>query len=254
VSIQADPHALIAFLLALVRAGTWTLVAPPFTSIRTPIPMKVGVAAALALLAMPTASHMPLPTDTPGFIAAIGVQVAVGALLGLVAMTLFFAVLTGGALSDLFGGIVLPPSLDPLSENQVPKIGELYQLVAVALLFASGGDLVLVHGFVASFAASGLTLGSLGPASQVLTSDLATLFVAALEIAAPVLVVLFAAQVLLGLLAKATPQMNVFLLGFPFQALLLLLTVALAIRVLPADVTNLLERAVLDGARAVGLG
>lgn len=251
--ISTDPQHLIAFLLALVRSSAWVLVSPPFLSIPTPPIMKVGIAATLALLATPTIAVGHLPLSTPSFIGAVVVQVGMGFALGLVTLVLFSTFEAAGAISDLMGGIVLPPSLDPLTQNQTPKMGELYQLVAVALLFASGGDLVLVHGFLYSFHSVGLTLGSLGPMSQVLTADLATFFVAALEIAAPVLVVLFVAQVVLGMLSKAAPQVNVFLLGFPFQALLLLVVVAMSIRLLPSAVQAILTRSVEDGLRAVGL-
>jgi flagellar biosynthetic protein FliR len=251
-SISTDPQNLIAFLLALVRASAWVLVSPPFLSLPTPPILKAGIAASLALLATPTLAVGHIPLSMAAFIGAVAVQVVMGFALGLVTLTLFSAFEAAGAMSDLLGGIVLPPSLDPLSENQTPKVGELYQLVAVALLFASGGDLVVLHGFLFSFHSVGISLSTLGPMSQVLTRDLASFFVAAIEIAAPVLVVLFAAQVVLALLSKAAPQVNVFLLGFPFQALLLLLVIAVSLRLLPSAVQAILSRSVDDGLRALG--
>jgi flagellar biosynthetic protein FliR len=251
-SISTDPVALIAFLLALVRAVIWVVVSPPFSSLPTPAMAKVGIAAALAMLAVPTLEHGLLPLSTSALIGALVVQVVMGFALGMVTKTLFSAVEAAGGISDLFGGIVLPPSLDPLSQNQTPIIGTLYQAVAVALLFVTGGDLVLVHGFIESFSAVGMTMASLGTISHVLSSDLSTFFVAMLEMAAPVLMVLFAAQIVLGLLSKAAPQINVFLLGFPLQVFLVLLLAALAVKVLPSAVVNLLEKSVIDGARALG--
>jgi flagellar biosynthetic protein FliR len=82
--------------------------------------------------------------------------------------------------------------------------------------------------------------------TNVLIGDVTTFFAAAVEIAAPVIVVLFAAQVLLALLAKAAPQINVFVFGFPLQILLALAAVGLALVALPSTVTNLVGRATVQ--------
>ena len=83
----------------------------------------------------------------------------------------------------------------------------------------------------------------MGTVAKVITGDVTTFFAAAVEIAAPVIVVLFATQVLLALLAKSAPQINVFVFGFPLQILIALLAVGLALVALPGDVTNLVGRA-----------
>ena len=65
---------------------------------------------------------------------------------------------------------------------------------------------------------------------------------AAVEIAAPVIVVLFCTQILLALLAKAAPQINVFVFGMPLQIAVALIGVGVAIVALPSDVVNLVGR------------
>ncbi len=243
----------LAFLLALVRAGAWVSLSPPFSNVPMPTMVKVGVAVSLALMAAPHIPASQIPQGMDGMIGAIVLNVVVGSLLGLITLTLFSAILTAGALADMFGGIVLPPSLDPLSQNQVPQVGQFYNLIGLALLFVSGGYELLVAGWVKSFSGAGISLSSLKPIASVLTGDLATFFVAALEIAAPVVVVLFAAQVVMGMIAKAAPQANVFLLAFPFQVGLTLLLVGFGIEVLPASATNLIQKAVHDGLSLVGV-
>ena len=244
---------LFAFLLAMVRGGAWVAIAPPFSAVPMPIMVKASVAASLAMIAVPHIPSSQVPLDFNGVMAAIVLQVLIGSLLGIVTLTLFSAVGAAGSFIDMFGGIVLPPSLDPLSENQLPIIGQFYNLLALALLFASGGYELLVEGWVKSFSGTGLSLSSLRLTSTVLTSDLASFFVSAIEIAAPLLVVLFAAQVVMGMIAKAAPQANVFLLAFPFQVGLTLLFVGLGIDLLPVAVTNLVERAVHDSLTVVGV-
>ena len=69
---------------------------------------------------------------------------------------------------------------------------------------------------------------------------------AALEIAAPLMAALFATQIVLALLTKAAPQVNVWLLGMPLQIFLTLILVALGVALVPNAVGNLVSRAVAD--------
>jgi len=68
-----------------------------------------------------------------------------------------------------------------------------------------------------------------------------TYFGAALEIAAPLLVVLFLAQVILGLVSRAAPAMNVLSISFPFMILLTILLAGLAVPLVPGAVDSLVH-------------
>jgi flagellar biosynthetic protein FliR len=248
VNLNVDPEWLLAFFLAFIRALAWLVVVPPFSNRQTvPRIALIGIAGGLGILAVPQIAHTHIPTDTAGLIGAIVLQIFTGAALGLCVLVLISAITAAGGLIDLFGGLNLPPAVDPLSENQTPMIGQFYEQVAMVLLFVSNGELLLVRGFETSFGAAGLTLSSTATATNVLTADLATFFTATLEIAAPLIVVLFATQISLAMLSKAAPQMNVWILGFPIQALMSLLFVAIGIKVLPGYLNNLVARALQDG-------
>jgi flagellar biosynthetic protein FliR len=253
VRLNVDPLWLLAFFLAFIRALAWLVVVPPFSNKQiVPRIALIGVAGGLGLLAVPQIAHSHIPTDTAGLIGAIVLQIFTGAALGLSVLVLISAVTAAGSLVDLFGGLNLPPAIDPLSENQTPMIGQFYEQVAMVLLFVSNGELLLVRGFETSFGAAGLTLSSSATASNVLAADLATFFTATLEIAAPLIVVLFATQISLAMLSKAAPQMNVWILGFPIQAMMSLLFVAIGIKVLPGYVDNLVSRALQDTGVLLG--
>jgi flagellar biosynthetic protein FliR len=122
----------------------------------------------------------------------------------------------------------------------------------MVLLVVSNGYLVVVHGFLHSFDAVGLSMSVKASAGGVVVGAVSTLFVAALEIAAPLLAVLFLVQALLGLLAKAVPQMNIFSFAFPLQIAATVLLLGVAIRVLPTYVSHLVEHIVGAGAALTG--
>jgi flagellar biosynthesis protein FliR len=253
VHLNVDPLWLLAFFLAFIRALAWLVVVPPFSN-KTIVPRTalIGIAGGLGLLAIPQIAQSHIPTDTAGLIGAIVLQIFTGAALGLSVLVLISAVTAAGGMIDLFGGLNLPPAVDPLSENQTPMIGQFYEQVALALLFITNGELLLVRGFETSFGAAGLTLSSSATATNVLAADLATFFTATLEIAAPLIVVLFATQISLAMLSKAAPQMNVWILGFPIQALMSLVFVAIGIKVLPGYLNNLVGRALQDTGVLLG--
>lgn len=240
---------LVGFVLALVRALAWLMIVPPFgnRSVLPPI-ATVAIALSLALVVAPHVAGSDVPLTTPALIGAVGVQVLTGAALGFLVQVLLSAVTAAGSMADMFGGVVLPPALDPLSQNQTPVLGQFYEQVAVVLLFAGNGELLIVDGFLRSFDSVGLSLSSTGEIAHMVTSAVSTFFTAACEIAAPVIIVLFAAQVVLGMVSKAIPQMNVYWLGFPFQILLSFILIGASVTVLPGYVDTLVSAAVHDGA------
>lgn len=251
-SLQLDPVWLLAVLLVMVRGLAWLVIVPPFSNRSVvPRPVLIGLAAGLGLLAAGQIPASAIPTDTAGLIGALVEQVFSGVMLGLPVQILLSAVGSAGGMIDMFGGLNLPPGLDPLSVNQTPILGQLYEQVAVVLLFVTNGEMLLVKGFTLSMGKGDIMLSTNGFGANVLVADLATYFTATLEIAAPLVAVLFATQIGLALMAKAAPQMNVWLLGFPIQALLSLLFVAVGVRVLPGYVANLLGRVGTDWAALV---
>lgn len=242
-SFSLDPVWLLAFFLVFVRALAWLVVVPPFSNRAViPVPALIGIAAALGILGSHQVPASAIPTDTAGLIGALVLQIFSGVMLGLPVQILLSAISSAGGMIDMFGGLNLPPSLDPLSQNQTPLLGQLYEQVAMVLLFVTNGEMLLVHGFTVSLGQHAIMLGPSGYATDVLITDVATYFTAMLEIAAPLVAVLFATQIGLALLAKAAPQVNAWLLGFPLQALMSLVFVAVGVQVIPGYLAGLLSR------------
>ena len=115
------------------------------------------------------------------------IQAGVGMVLGYVVSLFVNAVVGAGSLVDLFSGLNLPASIDPLSLQQTKLFGQFYNMVLMALLFTTGAVIVIVEGFVKSFSSVGTSLPSvtLSDLAQTITGDVVSFFAAALEIAAP---------------------------------------------------------------------
>jgi flagellar biosynthetic protein FliR len=183
--------------------------------------------------------------QTADIVASAALQVFVGAGLGFVTAMLFAALQAAGDLLDVFGGFTLAMGYDPLSQNQSSVFGRFYNLVAITILFASEGHQLILRGFLQSFRTMPLNFTfDLATFSQLLLKGIGEMFLAAIQIAGPLIVVLFLTDVAFGLLNRVAPALNAFQLGFPAKILLVLLLSGLAITMLPRVVETLVEKAV----------
>lgn len=234
---------LIGFLLALVRAAAWVTVAPPFHTRTVPAPVRVGVAVALALPAAPLMAAHRLEPQLPALLPALLLQVAAGLALGFLAQLLFTAVQAAGDLVDMVSGFTLATVFDLMSNASSALIGRVYYLLALMLLFATNAHLLLARGFLASLEAAPLAgTDALRLFTRSLVETFGVFLLAAVELAAPLLGVLFLTDLALGLVSRAAPQMNLFALGLPVKVLLTLLLVGLALPLLPGAVAALVDR------------
>jgi flagellar biosynthetic protein FliR len=231
-------------LLGTARAAGFVLLAPPFNSRAVPAPVKGALALALSVL-LSTQIAPGLPEPTAGWLTVTAVtEVVIGAALGFVVQVLFTAVQLAGDLIDVTGGFSLQPAYDPLSMTQNQAVGRLHYLLATTLLFTSGGHLLIVRGFATSY--QGLPVGGSVPTDQiahVLVTAFAMMFLAALQIAGPMVAVLLLADVALALLSRAAPQLNIFAIGFPVKIMLTLTLLGLTFPLLPPALDALLEHA-----------
>lgn len=239
-------------MLASTRILAFLVVAPPFHVKAFPAPVKVAISLGVGLVAGPraveaagTVPGIMLAAGSLEFLGALVLQAVVGLGLGFLVRMVFAAVQTAGSVIDLFGGFALAQGFDPLSQTQTSLFGKFYDFSALALLFASNGHQLVLGGLLRSFDAlplgEGLNMTAMG---HVLTNGLGELMIAALQIAGPLVVVLFLADVGLGLLTRVAPALNAFALGFPLKILLTLSLGSIAYLTLPHVVGQLTERAV----------
>lgn len=231
-------------MLAGVRIVAFLAIAPPFSQRAVPGMVRMTIALGLALAVAPRLE--PAGTDTTGaFVGSLVMQAVIGALFGFLVMMTFSAIQSAGTMIDLFGGFQMAAAFDPMSMTSGAQFQRLYQMTALVLLFVTNGYQIVLAGLVRTFDA--LPLGAaLNPDLFLhsLTSGLSQMFLGALQIAGPLLVVLFLADVGLGLLTRVAPALNAFAMGFPLKILISLSLGAFAFLALPNVVKALTGRSV----------
>ena len=234
-----------ATMLAGVRMVAFLVVAPPFSYNAFPLRIKGMLALGLALAVSPRVTPGYLSPDTGGFIAALILEIVVGGVLGFLVLVVFSAIQSAGNLIDMFGGFQLAQGFDPQAMVNGAQFTRLYQMTALALLFASGGYQLILGGITRTFTALPIGGGiDLALPMQAVTTAVGEMLLSAVQIAGPLIVVLFLADAGLGLLTRVAPALNAFALGFPLKILITFTLGAAGFVALPRIVASLTDDAV----------
>ena len=231
------------FLLVLSRTGAWVVTAPVLSA-KGMSPMgRLAVALALGVFITPLQDKTSVPGDLAAFVVCVVANVAIGLVLGFLTNLLFVAFEVAGTLADLSGGFSYASIVDPLSGQPAAAFSRLFSLCFATVFFASDAYQVVVGGVVRSFTGMPLDhLPALSSGTAVTLSHAATQVVlSALQVAAPLLGVLFLTDAALGLAARFVPQANAMALAMPVKTLVALGTAGTTLALLPAHAAHLLD-------------
>jgi flagellar biosynthetic protein FliR len=240
ISVAAEPA--LAYLLASLRIVAWLFLVPPFAGRSIPSTAKVVLAVGLSFAIAPSVVEAGVPTGSVELLVTALTQVVIGASLGFVTALLLAAIAAAGSLVDVFGGFALATAFDPLSMQMNTIFGKFHQMLATMLLFSSGGHLVVIGGLLKTF--QFLPLGEtpdFDATPAILVTAFSMFFLTAVQIALPMIAVLFIADLGLALLTKVAPQMNALNVMFPAKIGLTLLLLGLSFPVLPEASERLVE-------------
>ena len=232
------------WMLVFMRVGAFLLVLPFFSMTNFPATMRVALSALTALLLAPTLP--PFHVDNMPFFSLFGTMVqeaSIGLLLGFVARMVFFAVDLAGNVIASELGLNMGAIMDPMTgmSSQVPGT-ILFFLAAVVMLTMDLHHWILL-GFQRTY--SVLPIGGAhlnGELFNVVLNQISNIFVVALQISAPVLAVSFVVTVVVGVLSRAVPQMNVFILSFSFRIVAGLVVFGFTLQLTAQHVINFLNR------------
>jgi flagellar biosynthetic protein FliR len=248
---------LAGFFLVLARLSPLFVLAPLFSSHMIP-PRARGIAAvALAIGLTPLALRgQRVPTAGGGLVLLLGKEMLVGLGFAFVIGALFAAVTVAGSFLDASIGFSFGALIDPLTGSQSTVLAQLYGLLGVMVFIAIGGDAWLIQGIARTYdLVPLLAFPDLGALTAGALQALVQVFVAALEIAAPVLVTVLLTDAAFGMVARVVPQMNVFAVGFPAKAVVGLLLVAATLPFMAGWISDELQvsvRSALESLRVAG--
>ena len=218
------------FTIVLIRTASVLFFSPVYNQTSLPLIIKIGLALAIAVAIFPTInnSQLTLPDNLVNFILLVFKELAIGFLIGYVATLAFGAFVMAGELISSEMGLSMAELVDPLFGDHISPISQLLQIVALILFFAINGHHWLINAMVISyktvpitgFIESGFTISKL-------VQMFGGLFVSAIKVAAPVMIVMGLIVVVSGFLARSMPQLNIFLVIFPLKIIIGFLILAM---------------------------
>jgi flagellar biosynthesis protein FliR len=207
------------FLLVFVRVAALASVAPVLGHRAIPMPHRIGFGLLVAMLAAPALSVRATASPTAGSLGlAIAGELFIGLGIGFVASLVMAAAQSAGEILGFAGGLSLAASYDPSIGQQSNAVASFMNVSATMLFLALNGHHLVLRAVVASFAwiAPGQAVPGPGPAGGVIALG-GKLLRSGVELAAPALGLLLVVNVVLALLARVAPQMNVFAVGAPLM-------------------------------------
>jgi len=235
--MPALPDRFGLFWLVLARTGGVFAVAPLLSTQGAPAMLRAALSFLVALAAMPaaTAPAAGVPQAVLPYAAMAAHEVLVGLVIGFLARVVFSAAELAGGVLDVQMGLSIGSTVDPVYGQSVSLFGNWFNTLAALAFLGAGGLEVLVGAVAVSLRhipIGGATVFAAGARTAV--DALGWSFVTGLGMAAPAMATAFLTSILLGLLSRAMPQLNMLQTVIPAQIVAALLVVLVAMPLLVA--------------------
>lgn len=237
----------LSFLFIFIRIGAVFAVVPFFNAEIVPRRVTAAIAILLSLVIMPVVPPVTIRPSDLNILMLVMIliqQMLLGIALGLAIDVIYAGIQISGELMGFQMGFSIANVVDPMTGITAPIISNLLYIGAFLLFFSYGGHHMLIKALVETFA--------IVPVSDrivhrefcmaVLTYA-AQIFVIGIKVASPVVGILLLVNIAFAVIARALPQMNVFLMAFPLTIGIGLVFTALVIRMMPMFMATSLEKA-----------
>lgn len=229
--VELSRQQVLVFLFVLVRVGGLTLVAPALDARFAPQSVRLLLAVAVALLVAPVYWHQPLVPDGElvQLLVPLCREAVLGLVMGLAVLFLVTAMQAAGQAIGQLSGMTIADIVSPAGGGST-VLGELFALVATAIFLVTGGHRRLIAALLDTFAWMppghvGFSAGLTGTLSDIAAQS----FLLAVRVAAPVLLSLVVTAVVLGLIGRLAPHLNVLASGLGVNSLVALTALSLCL-------------------------
>ncbi len=208
------------FLVCFSRVGGFISAIPVLMSKQTPMQIKVGLIFLCTLVLFPLMEPtvQPVTFGTITFLLLMISEVLLGGMIGLIARMIFTAVEYGGTVIGYQMGFAAANIFDPQNERQLALISQFQNVFAILIFLAIDGHHIFLQVAVESYTLLPPGVFNIsGEAIPYLLTLSTRIFFLGMQFSAPILVVLLLSGLILGILARVFPQLNVFLLSFPLN-------------------------------------
>ena len=222
------------FILILVRVTGLFVISPIFGRNNLPTIMKIGISITVALILLPLKINtFYLDIDSISTLIFLSIsEFLIGIIIGFIAFIYFSTVYLAGTIVDIQMGFGMVNIMDPQTNAQMPLMGGFYNILITLVFLTINGHHELIKSLIYSYEI--LPIGLNISVNQHLISYLikifTDIFILAFQLSAPILISIFLINVILGILARTMPQMNIFVVGMPLKIALGIIIILLSLR------------------------
>ncbi len=213
------------FTFVLARIGGLIVIAPIFSSLNLPRQVRAFLTIAMAILITPVYLDATFPpvVDTVTYAHLMANEVAIGLLLGLGVTILFSGIQVAGQIVSQMSGLSLADVFDPGFDESVSVFTHLFYYLTMAVFVAIGGHRIMIEAVLETFAWAPPGHAALGDNYvDALTLLMAQSFRLGIHAAAPLMIALLLSTIVLGLVSRTLPQINIIAVGFGLNSFLTL--------------------------------
>ncbi len=223
--------ALPTFALVLFRLGGLMATAPIYASSIVPIRMRVGLALTLSAMMFPfVRSQVPAEISLINVLVSGAGEMLVGLSIGLAITVILTCADITGQLVAQQAGIALGQVFDPSRQEQTTVVGQMYGLTLLTMFLVAGGHRATIAALLDTYAVIPVLSYNYDESVLLLLIEmLMAALILGIRLAAPVLIALFLASVMLGFLSRTMPQMNILSVGFTLRVMIALGAASIAL-------------------------
>ncbi len=234
------------FLLVMVRTSGIFIFSPFFSAQNIPNIMKIGLSFSISLLITLTLSVSP-DFSNEILVLLIVKELMVGIIIGFISYAFFSAFYVMGQIIDMKIGFGMANVIDPQNRIQVPLMGNFYYILSFLLLMSINGHHLIISALVDSY--KFLPIGGFkytGDTMNLLVNSLSRAFEIGFKLSTPVVAIIFLTDVVLGIISKTIPQMNVFVVGMPLKVLIGLLIIIISMPIFFTAISGIFDLIIND--------
>jgi flagellar biosynthetic protein FliR len=215
----------MVFTLVLARVSALVATAPIFGSLALPRRVKAFLAVTLALLVTPVflGTSLPPTGNILEYARLMANEALVGLLLGLGIHILFSGIQVAGQVVSQMSGLSLAEVADPAFSEDSSVFSQLFYFLMLSVFVAIGGHRIVTEALLETFTWAPPGHAALGDTFvEVITNVTTQSFALGIRAAAPLLVSLMLATIVLGLISRTLPQLNIIAIGFGLSSMVLM--------------------------------
>ncbi len=240
---------LTSFLWPMVRILALLAAAPVLGHLSIPVRVKIGLGILISIVLSPAVGPLPkIELASLHGLMVLSQQILLGLAMGFAMRIVFSAVELAGEIAGLQMGLGFATLFTPQSDGSSLVLGKFLSLLATLTFLSLNGHLLMLSVLAESFNVFPISAEPMSSAgAKHLVEWGGNIFMAGLQLALPIIAAMLIVNLALGILTRASPQLNVFAVGFPIT---LLVGMAALMLSLP-HFTPVLERLISDGLGAM---